>query len=188
MLRRSLCRRDQTRQPMKSFQYGYQPDPRKLAPMRSISTEELHPKVHRPPTRAVPDQATFLQALDVNKRFPIADHAGSFETWEELNDPPQQTLADRGVPNRVINHVRNRMELYKNGLMPNAYDRKEEQSYWDTFGNTQHRVVPELPEKYRPHQLGEEQRGTPDFGRLSKQPEWALAEEKRLAEKAEGSS
>jgi hypothetical protein len=183
MLRRTLVSRDSTRQSMKSMQYGYQPDPRKLAPVRNVLQREIFPRVARPTTRAVPDQATFLQAIDVNKYHPVADHAGAFESWEELMFVNRKVLTDRGVPYKTVRLIRDEVDLYKNGVMPNVYDRKESQTFWSQFGNTQHRVLPKLPEKYRPHQLGEEQRPVPDIPALSRQPDWAVAEEKRLAEK-----
>jgi hypothetical protein len=184
MLRLTRLARDQTRQPMKSFKYGYQPDPRKIAPRRSISRRELFPKVVRPPSREVPDVAAFLTAADNNKYNPVGEHAGSFESWHELFHATTKQMKDKGIPIRAIKTIVTQRDIYNNGDAMDKFNATGMQEYYGQFPHKGYTYkIPDLPDRYRPHQLGEEQRSTPDVGRLAVMPEWAVAEEARLAEK-----
>jgi hypothetical protein len=185
MLRQTLLRADKTRRPMKAYRYGYQPDPRKLAPRRSMHQKELFPDVVRPPTKAIPTVAAFCETLDVNRYLPMAEHAAAFSDWNQLMNPKRQALIDKGVPAKAIRRINNAIDDYKNGVPMDLEDAKPAQAYWAQFPLKGHALkIPDLPEKYRPHQLGEEQRAAKNYTQLNQMPQWARDEEARLAGKA----
>lgn len=188
MLRACIRRLDQSRTPLKVHRYGYQPDPRKLLPNAEKTQRELFPKLTRPPCKAVPDVAAFLDAVDVDKYYPLSEYAGQFESWQEMMNPSTPKLLAEGVPRKHTRRLRDFGDAYTQGKLPDRFKRHEEQTFWaqqDRKGNKQIRIQP-LPEKYRPHQLGEESRPLPDYAAMNRMPEWAAKEEERLAAKRAG--
>lgn len=166
---------DKTRAPHKHYKYGYIPDPRKLMPMETISDEELMPSMIRPPCTFVPNSDTFLDKLDVSELRPASDFKSSFSSWNDLMTASVETMMARGIPSKTAKLIRSGVIRYNCGVLPELVDRKAERQYWRQFDNKDHaqRVIPELPEKYRPHQLGEDSRQLPNFDDLNLMPPWA---------------
>lgn len=81
--------------------------------------------------------------------------------------------------------IRSAVNAFSNGTPPEEFDTKEEWLYYKQFKTVDYsyRVIPELPEKYRPHQNGIDQAPVPDYTQINAMPQWAVEEEKRLAEK-----
>lgn len=185
-MRRALRLLDSSRNPHKQYKYGYQPDPRKLAPMRTIHQKELFPTVIRPPTAALPDHTAFLQAWDIDRQTPLSEHAALFEDWQDMQTMKVSTMVDKGMSRKHANKLRKYRNAFNiAGVWPDWQDRKETQNYYKQFhkgdkpANAQV-YDPVLPEKYRPHQLGEEQRALPNHAALNRHPEWSKLEEARL--------
>lgn len=175
MLRAALRRLDKTKAPHKHYKYGYIPDPRKLMPMETIASEELEPTLIRPPNSFVPNTDRFLERLDVNDLRPAADFKSSFTSWTDLMTASVDTMVARGIPRKTAKLIHGGVRRFHCGVMPDQCDRKPERVFWRQFDSKDHahRIIPELPEKYRPHQLGEESRAIPNFDELNLMPAWA---------------
>ncbi len=188
MLRRSLARLDKTSARVKTYKYGYQPDPRKFAPMEFVRHEELFPRVTRPPCSLVPDVETFLERGDIHEGVPMADFKSAFASWDELMESrPKKNEKTRGMSFKSALWLSEMIDDYRNGRPPEYFDAKEEWKYFKQFKHPyprdkQKRRIPELPEKYRPHQLGEDAKPLPNYRELNRLPQWAVEEEKRLEE------
>lgn len=183
MLRRSLSQLDKTRMPTKVYKYGYQPDPRKFVPIEFVRHDELFPRVVRPPCSIVPDAETFLEKCDIHDSVPMADFKSSFASWDELMmSRPKQNQKTRGMSRKLVTWLSECTDDYRNGRPPQYFDAKAERKYFKQFKNKdlQQRRIPELPEKYRPHQLGEDAKPLPNYRALNAMPDWAVAEEDRL--------
>ena len=184
MLRLTLLLLDKTKAPSKVYKYGYQPDPRKFAPSQFLRHEELFPRIVRPPTASVPDTDTFLERCDIHADVPTADFKASFKSWDELmQSRTRENRKVRGMSRKLSTWLAECMDDFRNGRPPEYFDSKAEDKYFKQFHskfNKQKRRIPELPEKYRPHQLGEESRPLPNYRELNRMPDWAIAEENRL--------
>ncbi|ESS66466.1 hypothetical protein C3747_60g153 [Trypanosoma cruzi] len=183
---RSTCRLfDQTCGPHKSYKYTYMPDPRKLAPIETTSRSEILPLVIRPPTSYVPNHETFLEKVDIHRLKPTSDFKATFKDWNDLMSCGKRQLRVRGIPRMTRIAIRNAVHAFQNGNPPEYFDTKEEWLYYKQFKTIDfsYRVIPELPEKYRPHQNGIDQAPLPDYREINKMPEWARKEEERLKEK-----
>eukprot|EP00796_Vickermania_ingenoplastis_P012860 gene12860-8741_t len=132
MLRSSFKRLDQTHGPHKAYKYTYMPDPRKLSPIETTQRTEVLPIAIRPPTAYVPNHEAFLEKADVHRLMPTSEFKSTFRDWNDL-----MTLL-----------------AFQNGNPPERFDTKEEWLYYKQFKTKDYsyRVIPELPEKYRPHQ------------------------------------
>jgi hypothetical protein len=184
MLRLTQRALDHTKQPHKVYKYGYVTDPRKFVPIERVGQKELFPRVVRPPCAHVPDFEAFLDKCDVEARYPVSEMKASFSSWDDLMNG-RKTAKSRGVPYKAMTYLRMQADLYRNGVLPQRFDRKAEQKYWKQFDRkdkTQSRI-PHMPEKYRPHQLGVDERPLPDYAAMNRMPEWAQKEEARLADK-----
>ena len=173
---------DQTKAPHKQYKYSYVPDPRKLSPMETVHDNELNPSTVRPPTKSIPNHVVFLEKCDVNNTFPTSDFKDTFKDWTDLMTMDKKTMVKNGIPANTAMVILKNVHRFKCGYMPELYDLKEEQQFWKQFktiDNSQRRI-PELPEKYRPHQHGVEQPPLPDYGQINVMPEWAQKEAERL--------
>lgn len=192
MLRRSHFLLDKTHNPTKVYKHGYVPDPRKFAAVEIPNYHELFPRITRPPCKAVPDTDTFLEKTDIDERVPMADFKSSFQSWDELmTSRPKQNQKVRGMSKKATMWLSENIDNYRNGRLPDYFDNKNEQTYFKQFTlrkcNYLYRI-PDLPEKYRPHQLGEEansaiHKSASKFREQNRMPEWAVKEEDRLIEK-----
>ena len=187
MLRRSAWVLDKTKAPTKVYKYGYQPDPRKFAPMERVRTEELFPRVVRPPCAATPDVDTFLDKCDIHETVPLSDFKATFAGWDELMlSRVGENKKVRGLSPKQAQWLAECLDDYRNGRPPGYFDKKAENTYFRQFsvsktsGGKKFRV-PELPEKYRPHQTGEDSRPLRNYQELNRMPDWAIKEEERLA-------
>jgi hypothetical protein len=174
---------DKTRAPTKVYKYGYQPDPRKFAPVEIPRYEELFPRVMRPPCAAAPDTDTFLEKIDIHEVVPMADFKTAFSSWDELmKSRPSQNRKVRGMSEGTARWLAECVDDYRNGRPPQHFDIKDEDKYFKQFKlpDRSRRRIPELPEKYRPHQLGQEVRPQLNHKEANRQPEWAVKEEERL--------
>lgn len=185
-MRQTLRALDQTTGPHKAYKYTYMPDPRKLAPIESIQRTEILPIVIRPPTAYVPNHEAFLEKADIHRLAPTSDFKGTFRDWADLMTCSKRELRTRGVPRLTRKAIRSAVLAFQNGNPPERFDTKEEWLYYKQFKTKDYsyRVIPELPEKYRPHQNGIDQAPVPDYNEINQMPEWAIAEEKRLASKS----
>ena len=192
MLRRSLSLLDKTHNPTKVYRHGYVPDPRKFAAVEIPNYEELFPRTIRPPCKAVPDTDTFLDKTDIDERVPMSDFKSGFQSWEELmSSRVHQNVKVRGMSKKAALWLNENLDNYRNGKLPDYYDNKDEQKYFKQFTDRKCNYlyrIPDLPEKYRPHQLGEESnsglhKSAAKYREQNKMPEWAVKEEERLIEK-----
>ncbi|CAJ1033365.1 putative IGR protein motif containing protein [Leishmania utingensis] len=177
---------DQTTGPHKAYKYTYMPDPRKLAPIETSMRSEVLPVVIRPPTSYVPNHEVFLEKVDVHRLAPTSDFKATFKDWNDLMTCSKRELRTRGVPLLTRRAIRAAVLAFQNGNPPERFDTKEEWLYYKQFKTKDYsyRIVPELPEKYRPHQNGIDQAPVPNYNEINQMPEWAVKEEKRLAEKS----
>ena len=185
MIRKTLRRLDQTRKPTKYYKYGYVQEPRKQLPYEQLSADDFLPTVIRPPMASlVPDVDTFLEKIDIHEKCPTGDFKGSFHSWNEFMTATLEDMMKMGMSRPTARWILKSRDFYNSGMPPIHYDRKEERKYWRQFDtkDNSHRKIPELPEKYRPHQLGEDQRPVPDYEAINAMPEWAQKEEIRLNE------
>jgi hypothetical protein len=169
----------------KAYKYGYQPDPRKFAPISRFSQKELFPSVVRPPCALAPTAGDFLERCDVHEGYPTADFKGNFDSWESLMTSSRaRNIKVLGMPRNTAIYISECIDEYRNGKPPMYFDAKAERAYWKQFKRKDgaHVRVPELPEKYRPHQLGVEQRPGVDHESVNRMPSWAEKEEERLAQ------
>ncbi len=195
MLRHAGTRvlRDKTKRPHKMIKYGYVPDPRKLAPIDGVSRLELFPWVIRPPSRTVPDVGTFLDKCDIHEGRPTSEFKQVFESWDDLMSVGTRSMKARGIPMRTARFITRSMDQYVTGINPQRFDAKGERQYWRQFATTHktfgsHIRIPDLPDRYRPHQLGTDVQPAPDYQALNRLPAWAVEEEKRLKSKTPLSS
>lgn len=187
MLRRSTNFFDKTKAPTKIYKHGFMPDPRKFAAMEIPRYSEMFPRTVRPPCSIVPDTDTFLDKTDISEFVPMADFKSAFETWDDLMlSRPQKNRKVRGLSITTSKWLAESIDDYRNGRPPQYYDLKEEAKYFKQFKNgcrAQYRI-PELPEKYRPHQLGEDNtnlhKSSAAYREQNKMPAWAIKEEERL--------
>ncbi|CCW66165.1 unnamed protein product [Phytomonas sp. Hart1] len=177
---------DNTYGPHKSYKYTYMPDPRKLAPIESTHRNEVLPIAIRPPTSYVPNHNVFLEKCDIHRLKPTSEFKSTFKDWNDLMTCNKRQLRVRGVPTLTRKAIRSAVLAFQNGTPPERFDTKEEWLYYRQFKTKDfsYRVIPELPEKYRPHQNGIDQAPVPDYDKINQLPQWAINEEKRLAEKS----
>ncbi|CBH16263.1 hypothetical protein, conserved [Trypanosoma brucei gambiense DAL972] len=185
MLKRTLTVLDQTYGPHKSYKYTYMPDPRKLAPIETTQRSEIVPQSIRPPTSYVPNHETFLERADIHRLRPTSDFKASFKDWNDLFTCDKRQLRVRGIPRMSRDAIRTAVQAFQNGNPPERFDTKEEWLYYKQFKTVDYsyRVIPELPEKYRPHQSGIDQAPLPDYREINKMPQWAECEERRQSKK-----
>lgn len=187
MLRFTRCALDSTKAPHKYYKYGYTVDPRKLAPFERLHTTEFKPKYIRPPNKFVPDVATFMDKADHHEAN-VADFSSTFKSWNDMMTSSAGSMKQRGMTHWSVKSLRTAIISYREGYLPDRFKVKNELQWYKQFKRTnkdnQKRIVPELPEKYRPHQQGMEQPGLPDYSKINQQPEWAAKELERLAAKA----
>lgn len=185
MLRYSFRILDQTCGPHKAYKYTYMPDPRKLAPIETTQRCEILPIAIRPPTSYVPNHEVFLEKTDIHRLKPTSEFKSSFRDWNDLMTCDKRQLRVRGVPSMTRRAIRSAVLAYQNGNPPEHYDTKEEWLYYKQFKTKDYsyRIIPELPEKYRPHQNGIDQAPVPDYDQINKLPEWARKEEEKLQSK-----
>ena len=176
---------DKTKHPHKVYQYTFMPDPRKLAPIETVAPEEIEPKVIRPPHSWVPDVETFLDRIDVDELRPASDYKSSFTGWNDLMTASVAEMMSRGIPSKTAKWIDGWVRRYHKGELPMDHKRQAERQYWRQFNNKDNGQfrVPELPEKYRPHQMGEESQPIPNYSEINEMPEWAAKEEERLKAK-----
>lgn len=188
MLRASRRCLDQTTGPHKAYKYTYMPDPRKLAPIETMQRSEVLPIMIRPPTSYVPNHEVFLEKTDIHRLRPTSDFKATFKDWNDLMTCSKRELRVRGVPRSTRQAIRSAVLAFQNGNPPEMFDTKEEWLYYKQFktGDYSYRVIPELPEKYRPHQNGIDQAPVPNYAAINEMPQWAVEEEKRLAAKLDG--
>lgn len=157
--------------------------------MRVINQKELFPVVNRPPMARLPDAAAFLTAVDICRNSPLSEHSAAFPTWNSLHRMSIKTMTDKGIPIKHAYKIRKFRNMFNHaGIFPDFQDKKEHQAYFRQFAppdkpSSARYYDPALPEKYRPHQLGEEQRALPVYSYLNQHPAWAKAEDERLAAK-----
>lgn len=177
---------DNTKAPHKAYKYSFIPDPRKLAPIESSHARELSPCFIRPPTKYVPDKDTFLEKCDTHLSLPTADFKSSFSDWNDLMTTTYKKLKVAGVPKNTAKAILRDVRRFQNGIPPERFDTKEEWQFWRQFktGDHTYRRVPELPEKYRPHQMGQDSQPIPNYSKINEMPEWAAKEEERLKQLA----
>lgn len=182
-LRRSFILLDNTHRPHKLYRYSYVPDPRKFAPIERTAAAELFPQVVPPPTKYVPDTDTFLERCDIEASKPTADFKSVFQSWNELMTMSVLQMKLNGIPRATRNAISMAVHRFKKGVPPEEFDRKTEAQYWRQFKNKDgmRRIIPELPEKYRPHQHGIDSPPIPEYDKINEMPEWAKNEEARLA-------
>lgn len=185
MLKKCLRLLDQTHGPQKSYKYTYVPDPRKLSPIESTSRSEVLPTAIRPPTAYVPNHDAFLEKADVHRKAPTSDFKATFTSWSDLMTCSKRELRKRGVPQNTRVVIRAAVGAWHNGTPPERFDTKAEWMYYKQFKthDFSHRVIPELPEKYRPHMNGIDAPPLPDYRSINQMPAWAAAEEERLKNK-----
>ena len=181
-MRRCLSRLDQTRGPHKSYKYTYVPDPRKLAPIETTSKNEILPYAVRPPNSFVPTHEVFLEKLDIHRLAPTSDFKATFKDWNDLMTCGVREMRKRGIPQRTRQTIRYGVRNFHNGSLPELFDTKAEWLYFKQFKTKDfsYRVIPELPEKYRPHMNGIDAPPVPEYQKINQMPEWALKEEERL--------
>lgn len=182
MLRRCRVFLDQSVGPHKSYKYTFVPDPRKLAPIENMSRREIRPFAVRPPTSYVPTHEVFLEKIDIDRRAPTSDFKATFKDWNDLMLCGRRTLRKRGVPRQTRDAIRENVQAWHNGTPPERFDSKAEVLFYKQFklGDNSRRIIPELPEKYRPHMQGIDSAPNPDYRYLNQMPEWAVKEEERL--------
>lgn len=166
------------------------PDPRKLAPIETTSRAEVLPRAIRPPNSYVPTHEVFLEKLDIHRLAPTSDFKGSFTGWSDLMSCGKREMRKRGVPKRTRFAIISGVNAWHNGNPPERFDSKAEWLHYKQYKTVDHsyRVIPEMPEKYRPHQNGIDAPPLPDYRAINRMPEWAAKEEERLKEKLGGSS
>ncbi len=155
-------------------------------PMETMAEDEVRPSMIRPPGACCPDVATFLRKIQTDEVRPASDFASVFSSWNDLMTCPMNELLARGIPSKTAALIRDWRNRYNNGELPEYYDLTAERQYWRSFKPLlvlDRMRVPELPEKYRPHQLGEDSRAVPDYAAINVMPPWAVKEEERLKEK-----
>eukprot|EP00758_Cryptobia_borreli_P004729 Tbor_TRINITY_DN4549_c0_g1::TRINITY_DN4549_c0_g1_i1::g.15897::m.15897 len=182
MLKRTTPFRDSTKAPHKYYKYGFQLDPRKYAPMETSPRNEVSLFAIRPPNRFVPDHETFLERADY-KGVGLEDYKGTFTGWKDMMTCTAVEMRRRGIPYEAVLLLKKNINRFNKGGLPDSFNCKEERLYWKQFktkDNT-YRMLPELPEKYRPHQTGVETPTLPDFRAINAMPEWAQKEEHRLS-------
>jgi hypothetical protein len=183
---RSSCRLlDQTGAPHKQYKYSYIPDPRKMAPIEKTARLELAPQVIRPPNAFTPNHEVFLEKCDIHRLKPTAEFKGAFKDWQDLMTCSYHTMRHRGIPQNTRIAIVRARRAFLNGKPPEHHDTKQEYAFYKQFKTQDfsHRVIPELPEKYRPHQSGVDQAPIPDYKAINNMPEWALKEVDRLNQK-----
>lgn len=138
----------------------------------------------RPPTSYVPNHEVFLERTDIHRLMPTSEFKSTFKDWNDLMTCDKRQLRVRGVPSMTRRMIRSSVLAYQNGNPPERYDTKEEWLFYKQFKTKDYsyRVIPELPEKYRPHQNGIDQAPVPDYEAINKVPAWAVKEEDRLKE------
>ncbi|CUG90144.1 Hypothetical protein, putative [Bodo saltans] len=185
MLKRCARLLDQTTGPHKSYKYTYVPDPRKLAPIESTQRAEVVPTAIRPPSSYVPNVETFLEKIDIHRGAPTSDFKATFKDWADLMTCSKRELGKRGVPRKTTKAIRTAVGAWHNGTPPERFDTKAEWLYFKQFKTLDYsqRVIPELPEKYRPHMNGIDAPPLPDYRAINQMPAWAAAEEERLKAK-----
>ena len=186
MLRRCLRALDTTRREPKVYKYGYIQDPRKMAPYEAFHPDELTPAVIRPPMASLcPTTDAFLDRIDVSDKYPVGDFKSSFGSWDELMTATHSDMVKMGMSKATAYKVVKARAAYANGRPPLQFDKRAEKKYFAQFKannkDGSHRKIPDLPEKYRPHQQGQDQRPTPDYVATNAVPEWAQKEDARLA-------
>eukprot|EP00760_Papus_ankaliazontas_P006076 PhM_4_TR12881/c0_g1_i1/m.36463 len=179
-------RHSQQYNPTKIYRYSYMPDPRKFAPIEKVAESELFPMPLRPPHAEVPTVEAFLERITVRKGMNCAEHASSFESWEHLMTASRQDMHALGIPGNVAVHIMNWQRWYRMGYVPARHNKESEQDYWSQYKRTipgSKQRYQEVPENYRPHQQGIATRPVKDLTAANVMPDWAVEEEKRLAEK-----
>lgn len=174
---------DSTKAPHKYYKYGYTLDPRKLAPFEKLHDTEAFPNYIRPPNKFVPDVQTFMDKSDFHEAN-LTDFTNTFSSWNDMMTATESTMRQRGMTKWAAKALRKSILRYQQGFLPDRFKVKGERAYYKQFKankDLQYRVVPDLPDKYRPHQQGIEQPPLPDYGRINAQPEWAAKEMERLA-------
>ena len=190
MLRRCCRLLDQTGAPHKQYKYTYQPDPRKLAPIEKTAKQELAPQVIRPPNAFTPNHEVFLEKCDIHRLRPTAEFKSLFKDWQDLMTCSYHAMRKRGIPKSTRSAIVTARRSFMNGNPPERHDTKQEYLFYKQFKTIDfsHRVIPELPEKYRPHQNGIDQAPIPDYKAINFMPEWATKEAERLAAKVRSPS
>ena len=179
MLHRTLVVVDKTKAPHKYYKYGYQPDPRKLMPIASMNPVESKPVFIRPPHSHVPDVEAFLDKIEVSPSIPTRDFATSFDNWADLMTTSVDEMMSRGIPRKSSMYIDYKRRHYNEGNLPEEYKRHDEIQYWRQFNTedgSQKRMI-SLPEKYRPHQLGEDNIAIPNYVEINQHPAWATKKE-----------
>ena len=166
---------DKTKASHKYYKYGYQPDPRKFYPADRISKTELFPTIVRPPCSRVRTTDEFLEKIDYHIKYPASEFKTAFSSWNDLMTATDQNMMKRGIPPKVARFIQKHVGYFTNGLVPLRFDAKGEQRYWKQFKtiNGAHVRWPELPDKYRPHQLGEDVPRQPNYAEMNRLPDWA---------------
>jgi hypothetical protein len=135
----------------------------------------------------VPSVDVFLERTDIHRLAPTSDFKSSFADWNDLMTSDCKALKQKGVPRFTRKAIRTAVQAFHNGSPPERFNTKEEWLFFKQFKmkDFSYRKVPELPEKYRPHQNGIDQPPLPDYVKINKMPEWAVKEEARIAARSQ---